>query len=385
MHGLAVKAHPSYQSFGVLIMKKSLVALATMSVVASAFADIDVSGGVKMYGVLDQAITTQTLVNNGATTIYQGMYASSATSRLGFKGTRDLGNGLKAEFQIEQEISPDSSTTMPAKNRGTFVGLSGKGGTLRLGTQETTAYETFNFDVNGRVEYKPQVWRYTTSNSTQDRANNSFKYISPEFGGVSLHGMMNFSETASTAAGSPVYTSIAAKFQNESKKLKFNIVRDQLTATSGAIILPGALNVSIGTASTGSTSTYATYAATATTVASNNPLVRTIGAMSYDFEKFHLSFLSASSEMSGMGKLSTNTFGIRVPYDDFKFALSHGNGTIDSTSTTAINGTTVTDTTFGTYYNFDKSTSAYFLYSNSQFSYQTRSTVVSAFGIRYNF
>ena len=366
-------------------MKKSLVALATMSVVTSAFADIDISGGVKMYGVLDQAITTQTLVNNGATTIYQGMFASSATSRLGFKGSRDLGNGLKGEFQMEQEISPDQATMMPGKNRGTFLGLSGKGGTLRLGTQETTAYETFNFDVNGRVEYKPQVWRYTTSNSTQDRANNAFKYISPELGGITLHGMMNFSENVSTSTGTAVYTSIAAKFQNADKKLKLNIVRDQLTATSGAIILPGALNVTIGTASTGTATTYATYAATSTTIASSNPLIRTIGAASYDFEKFHLSFLSADSQMSGMGKLSTNTVGIRVPYDDFKFALSYGTGTIESTSTTAVNGTTVNDTTFGTYYNFDKSTSAYFLYSNSQFSYLTRSTVVSAFGLRYNF
>ena len=385
MHELAFIAHLSHQSFGVFNMKKSLVALATMSVVSSAFADIDISGGVKMYGVLDQAITTQTLVNNGATTIYQGMYASSATSRLGFKGSRDLGNGLKGEFQIEQEISPDQSTTMPAKNRGTFLGLSGKGGTLRLGTQETTAYETFNFDVNGRVEYKPQVWRYTTSSSTQDRANNAFKYISPEFGGVSLHGMMNYSETVSTATGSAVYTSIGAKFQNADKKLKLNVVRDQLTATTGAIILPGALNVSIGSASTGTTTTYATYATTTSTTQSSNPLVRTIGAASYDFEKVYLSVISATSQMSGIGKLSTNTFGIRVPYDNFKFALSYGTGKIESTSTTAVDGTTVNDTTFGTYYNFDKSTSAYFLYSNSQFSYLDRSTVVSAFGLNYRF
>jgi hypothetical protein len=89
--------------------------------------------------------------------------------------------------------------------------------------------------------------------------------------------------------------------------------------------------------------------------------------------------------MSGIGKLSTNTFGIRVPYDNFKFALSYGTGKIESTSTTAVDGTTVNDTTFGTYYNFDKSTSAYFLYSNSQFSYQDRSTVVSAFGLNYRF
>ena len=44
---------------GVLLMKKTLVALATLSAIGSALADVDVSGGIKLYGVLDQALMTQ--------------------------------------------------------------------------------------------------------------------------------------------------------------------------------------------------------------------------------------------------------------------------------------------------------------------------------------
>ena len=40
-------------------MKKTLVALATLSAIGSALADVDVSGGIKLYGVLDQALMTQ--------------------------------------------------------------------------------------------------------------------------------------------------------------------------------------------------------------------------------------------------------------------------------------------------------------------------------------
>jgi len=368
-------------------MKKSLVALATMSVAASAFADVDVSGGVKLYGVLDQAVTQQTFTNNGVTTNYQGMYASSATSRLGVKGSRDIGSsGLKGEFQIEQEISPDGNTAMPSKNRGTFVGLSGNGGTLRLGTQETTAYETFNFDVNGRVEYKPQVWRYTTASSTQDRANNAIKYISPEAAGFSLHAMLNFAETSSAAASSAVFSSLGAKFHSEDNKLKGNFLVDQLTATTLKFILPGQQNVSISTADpAGSATTIATYDIVASTTKSSNPIVRNIASLSYDFDKFYVSYIYANEEISGMGGISTNTFGIRIPYDDFKFALSYGNGSIKSTTTAAINGSTVTDTTFGAYYNFDKSTSAYLLNSTSTYSYTSGSSTVTAIGVRYNF
>ena len=367
-------------------MKKSLVALATLSALGSAFADIDVSGGVKMYGVLDQSLTTQNLTVSGVSTNYQGIYASSATSRLGFKGTRDIGSsGLKGEFQIEQELSPDSSTTMPAKNRGTFVGLSGSGGTLRLGTQETTAYETFNFDVNGRVEYKPQVWRYTASSSTQDRANNAIKYISPELAGFSIHGMVSFAENASSSAPSSAFTSVGAKFHNEDNKFKANLLVDQLTAQDLSYNLPGSLNVTIGSTAAATATVLGDYSTTVSGTTSTNALVRTIGAMSYDFEKFYLSYIFAKTEMNSMASISTNTFGIRIPYDDFKFALSYGSGSISSTSLPTRDGTTVTDTTFGAYYNFDKSTSAYFLYSNSTWSYSSSSSVVSALGVRYNF
>ncbi|NDC62259.1 MAG: hypothetical protein EBZ60_09695, partial [Betaproteobacteria bacterium] len=76
-------------------MKKSLVALATLSVVGTAFADVDVSGGIKLYGVLDQAVTNQTLTDPSVasrSSTYTSLFASSATSRFGVKGNRDLGD-----------------------------------------------------------------------------------------------------------------------------------------------------------------------------------------------------------------------------------------------------------------------------------------------------
>lgn len=163
-------------------MKKSLVALAAMTVVASAFADVDVSGGIKMYGVIDQAVMTQSLTTpkDGSSADYSGMFAANATSRIGFKGARDLSEGFKGIFQVEIQLDPDTATLLPSKNRTAFVGLqSDVAGSLLMGTMETTAYEVFGMDVNGRIEYKPQVWRTTTSLDLQDRANNSIKYISP--------------------------------------------------------------------------------------------------------------------------------------------------------------------------------------------------------------
>jgi predicted porin len=235
-------------------MKKSLVALATLSVVGTAFADVDVSGGIKLYGVLDQAYTSQTLtapIASGSTVTYNSMFASSATSRLGVKGSRDLGDGIKGRVQAEIQIEPDNKSLLPAdKNRTGFVALSKEGaGEVQLGTQETTAYEVFGMDVNGRVEYKPQVWRTTASNNIQDRANNAIKYISPEFGGLTFHAQKGFSDT--TISTSNVFTSLGLKFNQD--KFKAAFVYDKLTNSTAKYLFAGTINA--GPSAEGSTRT----------------------------------------------------------------------------------------------------------------------------------
>lgn len=60
---------------------------------------------------------------------------SSNSSRLGFRGTEDLGSGLMAIFQIESSVNPDNGTGT-LSGRDSFVGLKGNWGTLRLGIMD---------------------------------------------------------------------------------------------------------------------------------------------------------------------------------------------------------------------------------------------------------
>src|SRR4051812_1725921 len=57
-------------------------------------------------------------------------------SRIGFRGSEDLGGGLKAIFQIESKTSIDTGGTLWA-SRDSFVGLSGGFGTIKLGSMDT--------------------------------------------------------------------------------------------------------------------------------------------------------------------------------------------------------------------------------------------------------
>ena len=147
-------------------MKKQWLMGIGLTVAAfTAMADVEVASGVKLYGVLDQAVQSQDLQDPNSATAgqkYVGMFAAGATSRLGVKAQRELSNGAKAYIQVELELKPDTpkgGVINTSANRGTFVGLDGSAGTIRLGTQETMAYETFAMDANGRTEYKPQLWR----------------------------------------------------------------------------------------------------------------------------------------------------------------------------------------------------------------------------------
>jgi predicted porin len=397
-------------------MKKTLVALATLSAIGSAFADVDVSNGIKLYGVLDQAVTTQELVNPTTTSTapgtptlrYTSLFASSATSRFGVKGSRDLGDDVKGFVQIELQVEPDNLSVLNYnKNRQAFVGLtSPKVGTLSMGTMETTAYEIFGMDVNGRVEYKPQVWRTTTSSDTQDRANNSLKFISPDLFGFNIHAQYGFSDKR---VGATPFAGLGAKYHEGNLRGAF--VYDRIENSAATYRFAGIINAgpskegvdasaqggTAGSTPTGQSTTSQTYAGDAS---KNTTVKRQIGALTYDFGSFSTNYLFAKSYVTDTyaGSNTTNTFGIKVPYEKFVFALSYGTGSVSSYKTSGtgayILGTANTkDRTLGVYYNIDKSTNIYLLSSNSSIigtvggaaANQDGRNTTTAVGARYNF
>lgn len=112
-------------------MQKKLIALAVAGLAAApAFAQTNVT----IYGVADATfdnVRATGSVNSGGN-LGSTNRVSTNSSYLGFKGTEDLGNGLKAVFQFESGISSDSATGTWA-SRDSFVGLSGGFGTVVAG------------------------------------------------------------------------------------------------------------------------------------------------------------------------------------------------------------------------------------------------------------
>ncbi len=119
----------------------ALAALAAMCGLASA------QSSVVVFGVVDLAAR---VVSNDDRQ-YQLASGGDRPSRLGFRGTEDLGGGLSAEFWLEAELSPDKADSNFSFNRQSTVSfVSRTAGELRLGRDKVpTYYEWLDFDVFG--------------------------------------------------------------------------------------------------------------------------------------------------------------------------------------------------------------------------------------------
>ncbi len=120
-------------------MKKTFATLALLSA-GTAFAQSNVT----VYGLVDASIANE---KNGGTLAATRLDSGSQSgSRLGFKGTEDLGNGLKANFVLEAGFNLDDGTSAQGAlfGRQAYVGLSGDFGAFNLGRQKAPMYDVMD-------------------------------------------------------------------------------------------------------------------------------------------------------------------------------------------------------------------------------------------------
>jgi len=104
-------------------------ALATASIALAAVASAQAQSSVTVFGVADIGY-----VHTSASGVSKNQLASdgNTSSRLGFRGTEDLGGGMKAGFWLEGALAIDSPATLSLTRRST-VELMGNFGEIRLG------------------------------------------------------------------------------------------------------------------------------------------------------------------------------------------------------------------------------------------------------------
>ena len=198
-------------------MKKTtwiLAVLGAFSGVASA------QSSVVVYGIIDASVAK---MNNGQSTLTFFPSAligrpdiwterSATSNRLGFRGTEDLGGGLKANFAIEHRFLPDTGGIEPRDgaaanifwNAQTWLGLSSSMGEVRLGRQYVPAFYiglasdpwTYDYNVGGAAGF-------TRGGNGVTTAYNSVVYRTPNFAGVTAEVMVALGEGGAAIVNPP--------------------------------------------------------------------------------------------------------------------------------------------------------------------------------------
>jgi predicted porin len=180
-------------------MKKSLLAVAALTAFAGA---AQAQSSVTVYGILDVGYVGGNAKDGSgaAETVSQFGQSAENSSRLGFKGTEDLGGGLSAFFTVETGLTPNDSAASTWNNRQSFVGLGKKGlGKAAIGTQYTTLHDarsrtspTGSNNVVGDLIYPQSSGLIANDNNASGnsvsytvRANNMIKFNSDKFAGFS--------------------------------------------------------------------------------------------------------------------------------------------------------------------------------------------------------
>ncbi|PWV64513.1 porin [Plasticicumulans acidivorans] len=171
-------------------MNKNLVALAVASALVAASA---AHAETTLYGSA-RAGVTYTDPDKGKS----NWDVKNEASRLGVKGSEDLGGGLKAIYTYEFGVNIDgSSTGNPFNQRLSYVGLTGGFGTVQIGRMWSAPYvyvgsltDVFNSASAGGTNIGWDRLNSTINGNTgtingADRVSDVVAYITPNFSGFS--------------------------------------------------------------------------------------------------------------------------------------------------------------------------------------------------------
>jgi predicted porin len=246
-------------------MKQILVPIAlTLGLVGAAQAQMTI------YGLLDASYGKSVFADSvGEKADFHsggdnGSGEGNSTSRVGIKGSTDVGSGLKANFKLETNgITSSGDIPSPFFARQAWLGISGGFGEVRLGRQDSVAFQTMiPYDFNGASNGVSSLGYAAVGPWLPGRQSRSLQYISPSLGGATVQlgfvpegnvtgGKNTFSVGATYAAGplsvSATYESKrvegGSNFASVAGSFDFGLAKVMLGYADGA---EGVKGVSVG-------------------------------------------------------------------------------------------------------------------------------------------
>jgi predicted porin len=168
-------------------MKKTLLCTTVLAAFSSsALAETNAT----VYGIVDAGVAYRNDGNPAGKTLSMESGQQSG-SRLGFRGTEDLGGGLSAIFTLENGFSIDTGTAGQGGRlfgRQAWVGLAGNFGNVKVGRQQTILYyamdqlDPFHINLAGNSQ---KIFGYGTYAADPfQRSDNTITYTTPKIANV---------------------------------------------------------------------------------------------------------------------------------------------------------------------------------------------------------
>lgn len=212
-----------------MMNKRILVAAVLGSIGVAAHAQ----GSVTLYGLIDAGVS---YVNNSSSTVTG--HSNSLTkyddgvaqgSRWGLKGSEDLGNGLKAIFTLENGFNSGNGTLSQNNRefgRQAFVGLTQAGtGSVTFGRQYSLSTDVLaSYTTGGNTVAGNYAFHINDIDQlTSSRIDNSVKFTSANFAGVTFGALYGFSNQAGAFAGAPTTGTGAAAVAGSARTYSFGL------------------------------------------------------------------------------------------------------------------------------------------------------------------
>jgi predicted porin len=186
-------------------MKRKLLALAVASACAGP-ALAQVPAEIQVYGRVNVSVEHITIKNSSNTAILPNDSTNELvdnSSRIGFRGNKDLGAGLKVLWQVESRVKLDDGAGSTFSSRDSYAGLQGGFGTIRAGRSIGPVYYA-TYDYISMHNHDTG----TSSDALLDTAifgnagfmNNLLWYTSPKLGNFTIDAAYSFGPTGAGEA-----------------------------------------------------------------------------------------------------------------------------------------------------------------------------------------
>jgi GBP family porin len=171
-------------------MKKSLLALAVLGAFAGA---ASAQSSVTLYGLVDIGFSRLDPKASGAPSTTAMVSGVQSGSRVGLRGSEDLGGGLRAIFNLEHGLSVDDGTQGQGRmwGRWAYAGFAGGFGELRLGRQWAAGFELFGAVDPWATGFNDAGSQSVFASANAIRVNNAIVYRTPVVGGFA--GVLGYS------------------------------------------------------------------------------------------------------------------------------------------------------------------------------------------------